>query len=127
MKNESVISRIISAIKGDKVAVRENLFYDTLKGNLDFAPDDLINLRCALAILAGGGIVPVPIIAGTTATPLIIAYSGSVSPLYTLVRGSDNSFDWNTNVQYDGANFTILGADDGTGKFADNYTFAIKP
>lgn len=127
MKNESVISRIISAIKGDKVAVRENLFYDTLKGNLDFAPDDLINLRCALAILAGGGIAPTPIIAGTTATPLIIAYSGSVSPLYTLVRGSDNSFDWNTNVQYDGANFTILGADDGTGKFADSYTFAIKP
>lgn len=45
MKNESVISRIISAIKGNKIAVRENLFYDTVKGIVDFGLDDLITLR----------------------------------------------------------------------------------
>lgn len=127
MKNESVTSRIISAIKGNKVAIRENLFYDTVKGNLDFADDDLINKRTAVALISGGGITPTPIIAGTTVTPLVIAYSASSNPGYTLRRVSDNSFDWNTNVQYDGANFTILGADNGSGKFADSYTFAIKP
>ncbi len=50
MRNERVISRIISAIFGDKVAVRENLFYDTVKGALDFADDDLINKRAAAAL-----------------------------------------------------------------------------
>lgn len=126
MKNESVVSRIISAIKGNKVAIRENLFYDTVKGNLDFAADDLINKRCALAILAGGGVDPVPITAGTTVTPLIVAYSASANPSYILQR-ADDSFDWNTDVKYDGANFTIAGDDDGSGKFADSYTFVIKP
>lgn len=125
MKNERIISRIISAIKGDKVAVRENLFYDTTKGLLDFAPDDLINLRTALAILAGAN--QTVITSGTTVTPLVVAYAGTITPSYTLIRTSDNSFDFNTNVQYDGVNFTINGADDGTGHFADSYTFSIKP
>lgn len=126
MKNESVVSRIISAIKGARVAVRENLFYDTPKSLIDFADDDLINKRA----LSGAGIIippdPVVITAGVTATPLAVAYVATVSPGYTLLR-SDDSFDNNTNVTYDGANFTIYGADDGTGRFADSFTFSIKP
>jgi hypothetical protein len=127
MKNESVISRIISAIKGNKVAIRENLFYDTVKGTVDFDDDDLVNKRYVDS--STGGIPPNPtvIVAGTTATPLVIAYSATSSPAYTLLRTSDNSYDNNTTVTYDGTNFTILGADDGTGKFADGYTFSIKP
>lgn len=125
MKNESIISRIISAINGNKVAVRENLFYDATKGLLDFEPDDLINLRAAQTLISGAN--QTVITAGTTLTPLVIAYAETATPGYTLIRTSDNSFDNNTNVQYDGANFTILGADDGMGHFADNYIFNIKP
>lgn len=125
MKNESVISRIISAIKGSKVAIRENLFYDTAKRLLDFAPDDLINLRAAQALISG--VNQTVITAGVTVTPLVIAYIETPVPGYTLIRTADNSFDFNTNIKYDGENFTILGADDGTGHFADNYIFNIKP
>lgn len=130
MRHESVISRIISAIRGGKVAVRENLFYDTVKGNLDFADDDLVNKRTVAGMIAAGGIVipPTDIVAGTTDTPLVIPYADTENPGYTLVRLSDNSFDWNTNVQYDGTNFTINGGEGATaGKFADSFTFAIKP
>lgn len=126
MKNESVVSRIISAIKGAKVAVRENLFYDTPKSLIDFADDDLINKRA----LSGAGVIippdPVDIVAGLTTTPLIIAYNTTVSPSYTLIRGSDNTYDW-ARVAYDGSRFTITGDDDGTGHWIDDYTFSIKP
>jgi hypothetical protein len=127
MKNEISVSRIISAIFGNKVAVRENLFYDTLKGTVDFADDDLVNKRYVDS--STGGIPPSPtvIVAGVTRTPLVIAYSATSSPAYTLLRTSDNSYDNNTTIIYDGANFTILGVDDGTGKFADGYKFSIKP
>lgn len=70
---------------------------------------------------------PTIITAGVTATPLTIAYTGNASTSYALRRQSDNSYDWNTNVQYDGLNFVIEGADDGTGKFADSFIFGIKP
>lgn len=126
MKNESVISRIISAIKGNKIAVRENLFYDSFKGSVDFALDDVPNWR---AVLSASPIVPpatVNIISGTTPTPLIVAYNSSSGPGYTLQR-ADNSFDWNTGVKYDGTNFTITGDDNGSGKFADSFVFKIRP
>ena len=127
MKHESVISRIISAIKGNKVAIRENLFYDAIKGTTDFADDDLPNWRSVKAIISSGGGVPVTITAGVTGTPLTIAYTLSATPSYALKRTSDNSYDWNTGVTYDGAHFTINGANDGTGHFADSYVFCIKP
>jgi hypothetical protein len=126
MKNEIIVSRIISAIFGNKVPIRENLFYDTMKGSLDFADDDVPNWR-AVKAAATVGPVPTTITAGVTLTPLVIPYIGSISPGYTLIRSFDNSYDNNTTVTYDGTNFTILGADDGTGKFADGYTFSIKP
>jgi hypothetical protein len=127
MKNEIIVARIISAILGNKVPIRENLFYDKFKGTVDFADDDLVNKRYVDS--ATGGIPPNPtvIIAGVTPTPLVVAYNATSSPGYTLVRTSDNSYDYNTTVIYDGANFTIVGADDGTGRFADGYTFSIKP
>jgi hypothetical protein len=127
MKNEIIVARIVSAIFGNKIPIRENLFYDKFKGTVDFADDDLVNKRYVDS--STGGIPPNPtvIVAGTTATPLVIAYSATSSPAYTLLRTSDNSYDNNTTVTYDGANFTILGADAGDGTFADGYTFSIKP
>ena len=93
----------------------------------DFADDDLVTKYAV-----SGQIAPLPpnstiITAGTTVTPLTVAFEGGDSTSYTLKRASDNSFDWNTNVQYDGSVFTILGEDDGSGKFADSYVFAMKP
>ncbi len=127
MKNESVISRIISAIKNAKVAVRENLFYDTFKGAIDFADDDLINKRTVAAMIAGGGLPATIITAGVDGTPTTVAYTMTANPGYVLINTGSNLIDNLTNVSYDGANFTILGADDGTGKFADSFTFTIKP
>jgi hypothetical protein len=66
MKHESVISRIISAIKGNKIAVRENLFYDTLKGNLDFGLDDVPNMRAVLSANSGGVQNPFASVSGIT-------------------------------------------------------------
>lgn len=54
MKNEYIISRIKSAIFGNKVAIQENLYYDTYKSLGDFSPDDLVNKRALL----GAGVVP---------------------------------------------------------------------
>lgn len=127
MKSEGVFSRIISSLLGEKVAVRENFFYNgTRKRASDFALDDLINKQAALDLISASGGTPTNIIAGTTVTPLVIAYAATSFPDYVLIRGSDDSFDKDTNVQYDGTQFTINGNDDGTGHFADSYTFAIK-
>lgn len=130
MRHEGAFSRIMSAIFGNKVAVRENLFYDTMKGSLDFAPDDIPNVRAVLAYISGGGLEPISIPQTTTTTPKVIAYSATISPDYVLINltGSPtNLIDNSTNVTYDGANFTIYGLDDGTGHFSDSFTFAIKP
>lgn len=125
MKNEGVISRIISAIKGDKIAVRENLFYNIRKGALDFELDDLPNWNAVLSVVPVSP-DPVPITAHVTTTPLTVPYDVGNNPLYSLKR-DDNSFDWNTGVVYDGTSFIITGDDDGSGKFADDFVFQIKP
>lgn len=121
-------SRIVAVVRGTFVLLGDILKYDTAYGTLDFTSDDMIpNIRVVKALISGGGLIPTVIEAGVTPTPLVIAYNGTVSPDYILIRASDNSYDKNTNVQYDGVNFTILGADDGTGKFADSYSFSIRP
>jgi hypothetical protein len=75
MKNESVISRIVSAIKGNKIAVRENLFYNTYKSSVDFADDDIPNWR---AVKAGvPGISPIAIAANNSGF-FDYAYDGSL-------------------------------------------------
>lgn len=50
MRHESVINRILSKIIGIKIDIRENLRYETVKGSLDFADDDLPNWRAVKAI-----------------------------------------------------------------------------
>lgn len=70
MKHESVISRIISAIFGGKIAVRENLFYDTFKAAIDFLDDDIPNWRAVKAVavadqeifIAAGSPYPTPLV-----------------------------------------------------------------
>lgn len=70
---------------------------------------------------------PTTIVAGLTVTPLTVAYAGNASTGYVLRNTDTNLIDNNTNVFYDLATFTIVGADDGTGKFADNLIFGIRP
>lgn len=50
MRHDISINKILSKVFGVKVPVRENLFYETVKGNLDFADDDLPNWRAVKAI-----------------------------------------------------------------------------
>lgn len=127
-RHESFINRILPKIVGAPVAAGVKLFYEQFYGILDFTSDDMIpNLRAVKALLAGGGVAAVNITAGTTGTPKTVPYAVTANPSYTLQRASDNSFDWNTGVTYDGTNFVINGADDGTGKFADSFVFTIKP
>lgn len=59
MKHEGVFSRLISSIFGNKIAVRENLFYNTFKGNLDFTDDDIPNWRATKSLIATTGTAPV--------------------------------------------------------------------
>lgn len=77
MKNESVISRIISAMFGNKIAVRENMFYDSMKGSVDFAPDDIPNWRAVLAAVGTGGAsqIGTAITSGVTANPITVYYT----------------------------------------------------
>lgn len=73
---------------------------------------------------------PTNIVAGTDATPKVIAYSATSNPGYILrcsTSSKANLIDNATNVTYDGTNFTIYGADNGSGKFVDSFVFAIKP
>lgn len=125
-RNEGFFNKISAAFFGVPISVGIIMFYKTSYALADFTSDDMIpNLRTVKALISG--VNQTIITAGTTLTPLVIAYTTTATPSYTLIRTSDNSFDFNANVQYDGANFTINGADDGSGKFADSYTFNIKP
>jgi len=124
MKNESVISRIISAIFGSKIAVRENLYYDTTKGTLDFADDDLPNWRAVLAVVPGAGAqqIETPIIGGTSNNPVTIYYT-ILTPTGTGVTSSPDTIYVNepaVNVTGTGvgAHFTVVTV----GNVADSIT-----
>jgi hypothetical protein len=71
MKHEGVFSRLISSIFGNKIAVRENLFYNTFKGNLDFTDDDIPNWRATKSLIATTGTAPVYL--DKTVNPLLAA------------------------------------------------------
>lgn len=84
-------------------------------------------------IINPSSILPPPlsfaITAGVTSTPYTVSYDATLykSGEYALIRTSNNVFDWNTNVEWVSGSFTILGDDDGTGHFADSFTFWIFP
>jgi len=138
MKNEGVISRIISAITGNKIAVRENLYYDTIKGTVDFALDDLINLRTAHALLNG---VPFQaVIPAGTAMP--VNYTETDIPgldkyfqykIYIPLNSTTNTpigtpridaiFTDSTKVTL--ASINVYGNDDGSGNFNEDTTVTI--
>ena len=73
------------------------------------------------------------ITAGVTPTPLVVTYNNLLytSAKYALIRDSDGTYDWNTNVIPNrnpvsgSASFTILGADRGDGTWAEDYHFEI--
>lgn len=79
MSHIGVLTRIISKLVGQKVAIRENLYYETVKGNLDFALDDLINLRCAQVIAGGPQPVYLPFAAGTGLPITISSFQSTYS------------------------------------------------
>lgn len=137
MKHESLVNRIASAIFSQKIAVRENLFYDAFKGSLDFADDDIPNWRAVQAIVGGGG-SPVAIPIGTPLT------SGYVQVAYTPYAAfGDNPRKWveiivdaNTteqiyimirNVYVTGTltYINVYAADDGTGHTLDDLRLII--
>ena len=114
MKNESVVSRIISAIFGNKIAIRENLFYDSFKGSLDFAPDDIPNYRAVLAAVGTGGASQIitPITGGTTPNPTTVYYN-TVSAIGTGTTSTSDGTQTNQPAVTitgagAGAYFTIL-------------------
>lgn len=78
----------------------------------------------------GPKLAPIIITAGVTETPKTVPFIGDYLTGYVLrnISGSPaNLIDNNTNVTYDGSNFVIYGADDGSGKFAESFIFGIRP
>lgn len=76
---------------------------------------------------------PTPITAGVTPTPLTVNYDNTIytSAKYSLVRTSDGTYDWNTNVipvrnpVSGSAHFIINGATSDGSTFADGYVFTV--
>jgi hypothetical protein len=127
MKNESVISRIISAIKGNRIAIRENLFYDAYKSTIDFADDDLPNWRAVKAEIGNINQITTPITSGVTGNPITVAYTGMVNPTLIFRNGDGSNYSGATNNVDNGTEIILTGDDDGHGKFADTFSFIIKP
>lgn len=133
MKHEGAFSRIISVIKNVKVAIRENLFYDSVKTLIDFADDDLINLRAAKSLISGGDDIKTPIVGGTTANPITIEY-GSLTDPTIICRNTDGTEYSGTQKTLDNAyagspdnSITFTGDDNGSGKFLDTFYIILKP
>lgn len=129
MKHEGAFNRIISVIFGDKVAVRENLFYNTFKGSLDFAPDDLPNWRAVLAVVPGGGetAITTPIVSGVTSNPITVNYGTMVNPTIILRNVDGSNYSGSGHNVDNGVEIILTGDDDGTGHFIDTFTFILKP
>lgn len=100
MRHESVINRILSKIQGVKIAVRENLKYETFKGSSDFSDDDIPNWRAVQSIttpniklLGVNANVVQPIGAGSFVYYiLIIGKTGSPSMNVGLTSGGTDFF-----------------------------------
>lgn len=128
MRGEYAISRIISAIFSNKVAVRENLFYDTVKGDLDFADDDLINKRCLLALIPDpDSQIITPIIGGTTGNPITVTYGAMTNPTLIFRNADGSNYAGAVNNVDNGTAIVLTGDDNGSGKFADSFSFILKP
>lgn len=120
------INELVSPIRGNRIFFGDKAAYKEHYALIDMEDDDLVTKSMLDSIVPAPDDIIIDIIAGTTETPVTVPYPNMQNPLYRLLRSSDDSFDWNTVVKDDGVNLIVNGADDGTGKFADSYTFIIK-
>lgn len=103
---------------------------ETYSFTADLRDNSLITKAMMINYVGIAPPTPTNIVAGTDATPKIIAYSATSNPGYVLINLTGSPvklIDNATNVTYDGTNFTIYGADNGSGKFIDSFVFIIKP
>lgn len=110
----------------DRIPFTTKAAYQTRYEIEDLGDDDFVTKYLLQNSVPPAPPDPTAITAGVTATPLTVPYSTTSYPGYLLMR-TDGSYDNNTPVVFTGGNFTITGDADSGGKFADNYTFIIKP
>lgn len=123
---KGVIADFITTVL-DRTGVNKIMGYLNRYELDDLEDDDFITKYLLVNSQPPSPPTPTTIQAGVTVNPLIVIFVGNASTLYSLRRAADSSYDWNTSVIFDGSQFTITGDDDGTGHFADGFTFAIKP
>lgn len=116
MRHESIVSRIVSAIFNTRIPIRENLYYDSFKGTLDFADDDLPNWR---AVKAFSNAPPFPYnIPSGSQTPIIINFTDNTIKIGTagpvdigkVLTNYQNNPDINFDLVIDATNTKPIGS-----------------
>lgn len=71
--------------------------------------------------------VTTPIVSGVTANPITVAYTGYANPTLIFRNADGSEYAGAVNNVDNGANIVLTGDSDGSGHFADSFSFIIKP
>lgn len=78
------------------------------------------------ALPPNGAQVITEIIGGTTPNPITVPYTGFVNPTLIFRNANGSNYSGATNNVDTGAEIVLTGDDDGSGHFADSFSFVIK-
>lgn len=71
--------------------------------------------------------VTTPIVGGTTPNPITVPYTGMENPTLIFRNADGSNYSGAVNNVDTGTDIVLTGDDDGTGHFADSFSFVIKP
>lgn len=71
--------------------------------------------------------ITTPIIGGTTDNPITVNYGDMVNPTLIFRTAAGLNYTGSVNNQDTGTTIVLTGDDNGSGKFADSFSFIIKP
>lgn len=111
----------------DRIRSANIIQYTTRYELADLQDDSLVTKYLLLNNISPTEPIVTPIVGGTTPNPISVNYGAMEFPTLIFRNADGSNYAGATNNVDDGTAITLTGDDDGSGHFADSFTFVIKP
>lgn len=125
---QALLQRIFARLIGDSIYSDNVIEYTNAPSLTDLPDQGLVTKNMLLSQYSPGGVqVVTSIVGGTTGNPITVPYTDIINPTLIYRNADGSSYSGAVNNIDTGDTIVLTGDDDGTGKFADSFSFIIKP
>lgn len=123
----ALLQRIFALLTTDNIISDNVIVYSNPPSLTDLPDAGLVTKNMLESQYTPSGTpVVTSIVGGTTANPITVAYTGFEYPTLVFRNSDGSNYAGAVNNVDNGSSIVLTGDDDGTGHFADSFTFIIK-